>query len=71
MSVPLSGHKASIVYVARAGGHYRWECEHTHRTEVAAFACASREARRRFAPAWPRTDIEAFNVMTGPVWNEP
>jgi hypothetical protein len=65
-----SGYQAIIAYVTRDGEHYRWNCQHIHRHDAAAFACACRETRRRFAPSYPRTDLEAFNVMTRPVLRE-
>jgi hypothetical protein len=67
-----SGYQASIRYVTRAtySNHRQWVCEHVHRDEISAFACASRETRRRFATTTPRTTIAAFNVTTRPVLKE-
>jgi len=72
----MNGYVAEILYHKHsATGWYRWRCHHTHRTETAAFDCACREVRRRFAPPSPRAgarvaDIAAFNVSTQPVLRE-
>ena len=59
----MTTHQASIWYMKRDGRKtFRWECEHAHRTEEGAFACGSREVRRRFAPSRPRSDIETFTL---------
>jgi hypothetical protein len=62
-----TGHHAVILWVKRDGTRWRWTCEHVHRDEVSAFACATRETRRRFATPRPKTHIDCFNVMTQPV----
>jgi len=64
------GYEASIIYATLAGGTFRWDCKHKHRTDVLAFACGTREVRRRFATARPRTDLRAFNLITNPVLTE-
>jgi hypothetical protein len=71
----MRGYVAEIIYRKLGPGWYRWRCHHTHRTEAAAFDCAGREVRRRFAPPPPRsgaraTQITAFNVSTQPVLRE-
>lgn len=58
----MTTHQASIWYMKRDRQTFRWECKHAHRSEEGAFACGSREVRRRFATSRPRSDLEAFNL---------
>jgi hypothetical protein len=64
------GHEASIVYAKRDGRRFHWHCKHVHRTEAGAFGCGTREVRRRFATARPRSDLAAFNLAVNPVLRE-